>query len=140
MSTLTLYITKYCRPFCGDVDIDDPQRSLFLERPRLPGGGSPPGFVDFAVNLIHLDQAHLNCLTASGHGLRETLFYSLFSHLQVYKTRADIQHALPLISDGAVSLDGGILRPNGSFCLGDRYASFVFGHHLVIMSIDHALF
>jgi hypothetical protein len=72
MSTLTLYITKYCRPFCGDVDIDDPQRSLFLERPRLPGGGSPPGFVDFAVNLIHLDQAHLNCLTASGHGLRET--------------------------------------------------------------------
>jgi hypothetical protein len=122
MSTLTLYITKYCRPFSGDVNIDDPQRKLILQRPKLPGGESPPGFLEFAVNLIHLDQAHLSCLTASGHGLRETLFYSLFSRLQVYKTRADIPRALPLINDGAVSLDGGILRPNGSFCLGHRYA------------------
>jgi len=126
MSTLILCIIKCCRPFSGDVNIDDPQRRLILHRPRLPGGEPPPGFLDFAVNMIHLDRAHLSCLTASGHGLRETLFYTLFSHLQVYKTRADIQSALPLIKDGAVSLDGGMLRPNGSFCLGDRYAIYLF--------------
>ena len=123
---------KCCRPFSGDVNIDDPQRKLILHRPRLPGGESPPGFLDFAVNMIHLDRVHLSCLTPSGHGLRETLFYNLFSHLQVYKTRADIQCALPLINDGAVSLDGGILKPNGSFCLGYRYASYPF------MSLDNA--
>lgn len=115
----TVFCLENLRPFSGDVNIDDPQRKLILHRPRLPGGEPPPGFLDFAVNMIHLDRAHLSCLTASGHGLRETLFYTLFSHLQVYKTRADIQSALPLIKDGAVSLDGGILRPNGSFCLGD---------------------
>uniref|UniRef100_A0A0A9D559 Protein DEFECTIVE IN MERISTEM SILENCING 3 n=1 Tax=Arundo donax TaxID=35708 RepID=A0A0A9D559_ARUDO len=115
----TVFCLENMRPFSGDVNIDDPQRKLILHRPRLPGGVSPSGFLGFAVNMIHLDRAHLSCLTASGHGLRETLFYSLFSHLQVYKTRADIQRALPLINDGAVSLDGGILRPNGSFFLGD---------------------
>ncbi|WVZ72956.1 hypothetical protein U9M48_021336 [Paspalum notatum var. saurae] len=115
----TVFCLESSRPFSGEVDIDDPQRKLILHRPRFPGGESPPGFLGFAVNMIHLDREHLSCLTASGHGLRETLFYSLFSHLQVYKTRADIQHALPLINDGAVSLDGGILRPNGSFFLGD---------------------
>ncbi|PUZ58857.1 hypothetical protein GQ55_5G541300 [Panicum hallii var. hallii] len=114
----TVFCLENLRSFSGDVNIDDPQRKLILHRPRLPGGESPPGFLDFAVNMIHLDRAHLSCLTASGHGLRETLFYSLFSHLQVYKTRADIQCALPLINDGAVSLDGGILKPNGSFFLG----------------------
>ncbi|RCV23423.1 hypothetical protein SETIT_5G005100v2 [Setaria italica] len=115
----TVFCLENLRPFSGDVNIDDPQRKLILHRPRFPGGESPAGFLDFAVNMIHLDRAHLSCLTASGHGLRETLFYSLFSHLQVYKTRSDIQRALPLINDGAVSLDGGILKPNGSFCLGD---------------------
>ena len=117
---------KCCRPFSGDVNIDDPQRKLILHRPRLPGGESPPGFLDFAVNMIHLDRVHLSCLTPSGHGLWVTLFYNLFSHLQVYKARADIQCALPLINDGAVSLDGGILKPNGSFCLGYRYAIYPF--------------
>ncbi|KAL6627114.1 hypothetical protein ACP70R_030840 [Stipagrostis hirtigluma subsp. patula] len=116
----TVFCIENMRPFSGDVNIDDPQRKLILHRPRLRGGESPPGFLDFAVNMIHVDRTYLNCLTASGHGLRETLFYSLFSRLQVYKTRADIERALPLINDGAVSLDGGMLRPNGSFCLGDR--------------------
>ncbi|TVU23047.1 hypothetical protein EJB05_32777 [Eragrostis curvula] len=114
----TVFCLENSRPFSGNVNFDDPQRKLILERPRLRDGKSPPGFLDFAVNMIHLDQAHLRGLTASGNGLRETLFYSLFSHLQVYKTRADIERALPFISDGAISLDGGILRPNGSFCLG----------------------
>ncbi|KAG8045462.1 hypothetical protein GUJ93_ZPchr0008g12260 [Zizania palustris] len=108
------------RPFSGDFMVNDPQRKLVLHKPRLPNGECPPGFLGFAVNMIHLDLTNLSCLTAGGHGLRETLFYCLFSHLQVYKTRAELRDAIPLINDGAVSLDGGILRPNGSFCLGNR--------------------
>nr|CAD1843485.1 unnamed protein product [Ananas comosus var. bracteatus] len=98
------------RPFTGEFMPDDPQRKLCLLNPRLPDGKPPPGFVGFAVNMIHLDNIHLSCVTRSGHGLRETLFYSLFSHAQVYKTRTDMHHAIPCISDGAISLDGGILR------------------------------
>ena len=121
MNTSILCIIKCCRPFFGDVIIDDPQRKLILHRPRLHGGESPPGFLDFVVNMIHLDRAHLRFLTVSVHGLRETLF----EHLQVYKTRADNQTPLPLINDGGVSLDGAQLRPNGSFCLGPRYAIYL---------------
>ncbi|KAH9673613.1 protein DEFECTIVE IN MERISTEM SILENCING 3 [Citrus sinensis] len=64
---------------------------------------------------------NLFCATASGHGLRETLFYNLFYRLQVYRTRADMLLALPLISDGAISLDGGIIRSSGVFSLGSRF-------------------
>ncbi|PNT70225.1 protein DEFECTIVE IN MERISTEM SILENCING 3 isoform X2 [Brachypodium distachyon] len=116
----TVFSLENMRPFPGDVMIDDPQRWLMLHKPRLPSGESPPGFLNFAVNMIQLDQAYLSYLTRNGQGLRETLFYSLFSHLQVYETTADLRHAIPFINDGAISLDGSILRPNGSFCLGDR--------------------
>jgi hypothetical protein len=78
MNTSILCIIKRCRPFSGDVIIDDPQRKLILHRPRLRGGESSPGFLDFVVNMIHLDRAHLRFLTASGHDLRETLFYTFF--------------------------------------------------------------
>lgn len=112
-----------------------------MHKPRLPSRESLPGFLGFAVNMIHLDREYLSCLTANGHGLMETLFYSLFSHLQVYKTRADLRRAIPLINDGAISLDGGILKPNGSFCLGDRYTNmqFILLHHF-IMLMDHTVF
>lgn len=116
----TVFCLENIRPFSGEVMIDDPQRHLILHKPRLPSGKAPPGFLGFAVNMIHVDQAYLSYLTPNGHGLRETLFYSLFSHLQVYKTTADLRSAIPLINHGAISLEGSILRPNGSFCLGDR--------------------
>jgi hypothetical protein len=74
------------------------------------------------VNMIYLDHMHLSFLTPKGHGLRETLLYSLFSRLQVYRTRSDMLRALPCISDGGVSLDGGIIRSNGLFYLGNRYS------------------
>lgn len=116
----TVFCLENIRPFSGKVMIDDRQRHLILHKPRLPSGEAPPGFLGFAVNMIDMDEAYLSYLTPNGHGLRETLFYSLFSHLQVYKTTADLRSAIPLINDGAISLDGGIFRPNGSFCLGDR--------------------
>ncbi|XP_059629028.1 protein DEFECTIVE IN MERISTEM SILENCING 3-like [Cornus florida] len=106
-------------PYVGEFVADDPQRRLDLLKPRLPGGESPPGFVGFAVNLINVDAMHLYCLTTNGHGLRETLFYFLFSRLQVYRTREDMLRALPFLSDGALSLDGGMIR-SGIFQLGYR--------------------
>ncbi|TVU42723.1 hypothetical protein EJB05_09144, partial [Eragrostis curvula] len=135
----TVFCLENLRPFSGIVNIDDPQRKLILEKPRLPGGESPPGFIDFAVNMIHLEREHLSCLTASGNGLRETLFYSLFSRLQVYKTRSDIKRALPWIKDGAISLDGGIWRPNGSFCLRNSKnveVKFAVSHGVSSLPID----
>ncbi|OVA14711.1 hypothetical protein BVC80_1819g27 [Macleaya cordata] len=108
------------RPYVGDFVADDTQRKLALMKPRLPSGECPPGFLGFAVNMINLDISNLSYLTASGHGLRETLFYSLFSRLQVYRTRAEMLLALPCISDGALSLDGGIIRSAGVFSLGYR--------------------
>lgn len=89
-------------------------------KPRLPNGETPPGFLGFAVNMINIDSANLYCATSTGHGLRETLFYKLFSRLQVYKTRTEMLQALTVITHGAISLDGGIIKSNGVFALGNR--------------------
>lgn len=110
----------YLRPYVGEFVADDPQRRLELFKPRLPNGECPPGFLGFAVNMINVDSTNLYCVTTSGFGLRETLFYNLFSRLQVYRTRTEMLAALPSISDGALSLDGGIIRTTGIFSLGSR--------------------
>ncbi|KAF8413342.1 hypothetical protein HHK36_001321 [Tetracentron sinense] len=115
-----LNIVLLHRPYVGEFVADDPQRKLALLKPRLPSGECPPGFLGFAVNMINVDSMNVSCLTASGHGLRETLFYGLFSRLQVYRTRADMLLSLPCISDGALSLDGGMIRSIGVFSLGNR--------------------
>ncbi|XP_027338793.1 protein DEFECTIVE IN MERISTEM SILENCING 3-like [Abrus precatorius] len=108
------------RPYAGKYVVDDPQRMLDILNPRLPNGECPAGFLGFAVNMISIDNSNLFCVTPSGYGLRETLFYNLFSRLQVYKTRAEMIQALPCISDGALSLDGGMIRSCGVFSLGNR--------------------
>lgn len=115
-----VFCLENMRPYVGEFVAEDPQKKLALLKPRLPNGECPHGFLGFAVNMINVDRLHLSCLTTSGHGLRETLFYSLFSRLQVYKTRADMQLAIPCISDGAISLDGGMMKSGGLFFLGDR--------------------
>ncbi|KAI3792969.1 hypothetical protein L1987_35581 [Smallanthus sonchifolius] len=106
------------RPYVGEFISDDPQKRLALLKPKLPNGESPQGFLGFAVNMIHLDTAHLSSLTSDGHGLRESLFYNLFSRLQVYNTRAHMLQALPFLSHGAVSLDGGLIRSSGVIVFG----------------------
>uniref|UniRef100_A0A3Q7FN04 Uncharacterized protein n=1 Tax=Solanum lycopersicum TaxID=4081 RepID=A0A3Q7FN04_SOLLC len=75
------------------------------KKPRYVKEETPPDFLGF-------------CVIRTGHGLRETLFYGLFSQLQVYKTREDMMQALPFITDGAISLDGGIIKSGGIFSLG----------------------
>lgn len=102
---------------------DDPQKKLALPKPRLPNGEWPAGFVDYAVNMIHLDSKHLSFVTEIGYGLRETLFYGIFSRLQIYKTRKEMLLALPCIHEGALSLDGGMIKRSGMFALGSRLVS-----------------
>ncbi|XP_027942094.1 protein DEFECTIVE IN MERISTEM SILENCING 3-like isoform X2 [Vigna unguiculata] len=108
------------RPYAGNHVVDDAQRKLDILNPRLPNGECPAGFLGFAVNMINIDSSNLFFVTPNGYGLRETLFYNLFSRLQVYKTRAEMIQALPCISEGALSLDGGIIRSCGVFTLGNR--------------------
>ncbi|MQL80964.1 hypothetical protein Taro_013402, partial [Colocasia esculenta] len=109
--------------YTGEFAADDPQRQLALLKPKLPSGKCPPGFLGFAVNMISVDMKYVSCITSNGHGLRETLFYSLFSHLQVYRSREEMRLAIPFISDGAISLDGGIIKGAGLFSLGERIFS-----------------
>ncbi|KAH9603600.1 hypothetical protein KSS87_015976 [Heliosperma pusillum] len=106
--------------FPGRLVEDDSQKILSLPNPRLPDGTTPPGFLGFAVNMIDISAKHLKTKTAAGHGLRETLFYRLFGELQVYETKEDMQQAYccGCAKDGALSLDGGILRGSGMITLG----------------------
>ncbi|XVF10079.1 hypothetical protein REPUB_Repub07fG0152300 [Reevesia pubescens] len=114
------------RPYLGMVDVINPQKKLVLPHPRLPTGDHPPGFMGYAVNMVNLDNPHIDYMTDSGCGLRETLFYRLFSKLQVYETREQMENARTCITHGAVSLDGGILRKNGVISLGYRNPEIYF--------------
>ncbi|CAN1250771.1 Structural maintenance of chromosomes flexible hinge domain-containing protein GMI1 [Linum perenne] len=100
-----------------------PQVNLKLDPPTMPNGETRPGFLGYAVNMVDIDRNHMGTRTAGGHGLRETLFYHLFGKLQVYETRELMYNARDrchISKDGAVSLDGGILRANGVASLGHR--------------------
>ncbi|XP_073032022.1 protein DEFECTIVE IN MERISTEM SILENCING 3-like [Primulina eburnea] len=108
------------RPYVGDFIDDDPQQRLDLLKPRLVSGEIPPGFLGFAVNMITIDSNNLNGISSDGHNLRESLFYNLFSNLQVYRSREDMLKALPFISNGAISLDGGVIKSPGVFDMGQQ--------------------
>lgn len=96
----------------------DVEGKLLFPHPTLPDGSTPAGFLGYAVNMINIEDDHWDTKTASGCGLRETLFYRLFGETQVYETRKDMKRAMSCIKDGAVSMDGGILRGNGAMSLG----------------------
>ncbi|KAL0299685.1 UNVERIFIED_CONTAM: Structural maintenance of chromosomes flexible hinge domain-containing protein GMI1 [Sesamum radiatum] len=96
----------------------NPQELLPLQKPTLPNGDVPQGFIGYAVNMISIEASYLRWRTKSGHGLRETLFYRLFGELQVYRNRDCMKKAQSCIKNGAVSLDGGVMRGNGLVSLG----------------------
>ncbi|XP_054797444.1 protein DEFECTIVE IN MERISTEM SILENCING 3-like [Prosopis cineraria] len=113
-------------PYNGRCQGHDPQRKLTLPYPTLPNGSMPAGFLGYAVNMIELDDHHLQTRTSTGHGLRETVLFSLFRKLQVYETREHMMAARACIEDGAVSLDGGIVRERGLISLGYGNPSICF--------------
>ncbi|KAL2558735.1 Protein DEFECTIVE IN MERISTEM SILENCING 3 [Forsythia ovata] len=113
---------EHLRPYVGKYIADDPQKRLDLLKPRLPNGETPPGFLGYAVNMIRIDITNLYSISNTGQGLRETLFYNLFSNLQVYRSRENMLKALPCIANGAISLDGGMIKSPGCFSLGHKGA------------------
>lgn len=123
------------RPYAGDVRTSDPQKRLGLPKPELPDGKTPPGFLGYAVNMIEIDVDHLETKTAAGYGLRETLFYGLFGELQVYDCKENMKLARGCIKDGAVSLNGGIIRGNGIISLGCKQVDV----HFPVTAVDHRL-
>ncbi|GER49827.1 defective in meristem silencing 3 [Striga asiatica] len=110
------------RPYTGEFVANDPQRRLALQEPKLPNGETPPGFLGFAVNMITIDNTSLYHVLNNGHGLRESLFYNLFSNLQVYRSREEMLEALDYVGNGAISLDGGMIRQPGVLSLGQNLA------------------
>ncbi|CAA0830879.1 Protein DEFECTIVE IN MERISTEM SILENCING 3 [Striga hermonthica] len=111
------------RPYTGEFIADDPQRRLALQEPKLPNGETPPGFLGFAVNMITIDNTCLYHVLNNGHGLRESVFYNLFSNLQVYRSREEMLEALDYVGNGAISLDGGMIRQHGVLSLGQNLAN-----------------
>ncbi|CAN0922576.1 Structural maintenance of chromosomes flexible hinge domain-containing protein GMI1 [Linum grandiflorum] len=106
-----------------------PQGKLKFDPPIMPNGKTRPGFLGYAVNMVDIDRNHVGTRTAGGHGLRETLFFHLLGKLQVYETREmmyDAREHHHIGKEGAVSLDGGILRANGVASLGQREPSICF--------------
>jgi hypothetical protein len=99
--------------------IGDAQKKLAIPHPHsaLHQTG-PAGFVGYAVNLLNFTRNKVD--------LRATLFYQLFGQLQVYQTRHDIELAHDCIKEeGAVSLDGSIMRQNGISSHGEtQYVTF----------------
>ena len=123
---ITYCLWRYClqlinRPYGGGFipNYQQQQKILALLKPKLPNKKSP-WFLDFAVNVVNLDERNLFCVTASGHSIRKTLFYNLFSYLQVHTTRAGMLSALLCTTHGALSLDGGMIKKNGLFALGSK--------------------
>lgn len=115
---------------------NSPQKELNLTWP-FPHVKRPKGFKGFAVNMINLSDENLNITTKGGHGLRETLFYSLFGELQVYESRDDMFRAKDYLNGGAISLDGGVIKGKGKFLLG--YRSVLLFHKLLwfyTMTVD----
>ncbi|XP_051138184.1 structural maintenance of chromosomes flexible hinge domain-containing protein GMI1 isoform X2 [Andrographis paniculata] len=115
----------YFRPF-NSAPKADPQEQLALRLPRMQNGATPPGFLGFAVNMINIDAAFSHWKTTSGHGLRETLFYGIFGELQVYSHKSLMMGARAFIKNGAVSLDGGIIKGNGLLGFGDWEPEVIF--------------
>ena len=115
------WATVMFRPWTGPIDESHPQRLLIIDPPWLMVAGerrNPPGFVAYAVNLLHIRDEHLRMRFALKYypnrsfGLRELFFYSELRDLHVYDTRENLLHAkeAKLVRYSAISLDGYIFR------------------------------
>ncbi|KAI3961092.1 hypothetical protein MKW92_021150 [Papaver armeniacum] len=113
---LAICLEDLC-PYSGESKSNDPQKKLDLIDPP---GETPSGFLGYAVNMVNIDIQHLHTKTSKGYDLRQTLFYNLFGEIQVYGTRKQMNQAHGYIKDGAISLDGGIIKGRGVVALGPR--------------------
>lgn len=99
----------------ASIDINHPQKLLNIPDPGPSNKPRPDGFLGYAVNLLRFNPQQLKCYaTPAKHSLRESLFFQLFSDLQVYDTKANMLNAQEFLTTGAVSLDGGLIRAKSS--------------------------
>ncbi|XP_026437890.1 structural maintenance of chromosomes flexible hinge domain-containing protein GMI1-like [Papaver somniferum] len=113
---LAICLEDLC-PYSGESKSNDPQKKLDLIDPP---GETPSGFLGYAVNMVNIDIQHLHTKTSKGYDLRQTLFYNLFGEVQVYGTRKQMYQAHGYIKEGAISLDGGIIKGRGVVALGPQ--------------------
>lgn len=93
------------------VDKEHPQKLLLIPDPGPKHKPCPKGYLGYAVNLLRFNPQQLECYaTPAKHGLRESLFFQLFSYLQVYDTKEHMLAAQEFHTTGAVSLDGGLIH------------------------------
>ncbi|KAG0621736.1 hypothetical protein M758_3G044500 [Ceratodon purpureus] len=93
------------------VDKKHPQKLLLIPDPGPKHKPRPKGYLGYAVNLLRFNPQQLECYaTPAKHGLRESLFFQLFSYLQVYDTKENMLAAQEFHITGAVSLDGGLIH------------------------------
>jgi hypothetical protein len=93
------------------VDEEHPQKLLLIPDPGPKHKPCPKGYLGYAVNLLRFNPQQLECYaTPAKHGLRESLFFQLFSYLQVYDTKEHMLAAQEFHTTGAVSLDGGLIH------------------------------
>uniref|UniRef100_A0A7I4FUU7 Uncharacterized protein n=1 Tax=Physcomitrium patens TaxID=3218 RepID=A0A7I4FUU7_PHYPA len=103
------------------VNEGHPQKLLLIPDPWPRDAPCPKGYIGYAVNLLRFNPQQLECYaTSAKHSLRESLFFQLFSYLQVYDTKEHMLAAQQFHTTGAVSLDGGLIH-------GKTYLEHVFG-------------
>ncbi|XP_073119443.1 structural maintenance of chromosomes flexible hinge domain-containing protein GMI1-like [Henckelia pumila] len=96
----------------------DSQNLDSLQEPTLPNGCTPHGFLGYAVRLVNTEAVHSQGITKSDLSIRQTLLCCLFGGLQVYENKQCMKMARACIRDGAISLDGGIIKRNGLISFG----------------------
>ncbi|KAH7428834.1 hypothetical protein KP509_09G020000 [Ceratopteris richardii] len=112
--TIRIFILEDMKPYDGDLDEVHAQRLLNIEQPSC-NGLVPEGFLGYAVNLLHVNDEHLNFRIQNGNhgGLRGSLLYNLLKDLQVYDSRKNLLKAKGVLKTGGLSLDGGVVREEG---------------------------
>ncbi|XP_075495210.1 structural maintenance of chromosomes flexible hinge domain-containing protein GMI1 [Primulina tabacum] len=98
----------------------DSQNLDSLQEPTLPNGCSTPhGFLGYAVRLVNMEAVHSHGTRKNDISTRQTLLCCLFGELQVYENKQCMKMARACIRDGAISLDGGIMKRNGLISFGN---------------------
>lgn len=103
----------------GNELASDSQNLDSLQEPTLLNGSTPHGFLGYAVRLVNMEAVHSHGTRKNDLSTRQTLLCCLFGELQVYENKQCMKMARACIRDGAISLDGGIMKRNGLISFGN---------------------
>ncbi|XP_073032528.1 structural maintenance of chromosomes flexible hinge domain-containing protein GMI1 isoform X1 [Primulina eburnea] len=97
----------------------DSQNLDSLQEPTLPNGCTPHGFLGYAVRMVNMEAVHSHGTRKNDTSTRQMLLCCLFGELQVYENKQCMKMARACIRDGAISLDGGIMKRKGLISFGN---------------------